>query len=90
MSAFFLILFFLIFVVFTYIGLRYPEVRRDWRLGKKGTARVLASILISLLIFFLLWYFLAQQKLPDIIISATYFIFIVIGLLFIAALVLRK
>ena len=90
MSAYFLLLFFLLFVVFIYIGLRYPEVRRDWKLDRRGTARVFVAILTTLLLFFLLWYFLAHQKLTDIILSSTYLMFIIIGLLFIAALVLRK
>jgi hypothetical protein len=78
-----------VYVALVLIGLRFPNVRRDWSLDVKTTARLLVVILSGVLLFILLWYFLAQQTFPDIMITATYLLFITAALLFLIALVTK-
>lgn len=90
MNLYVLLSFIVVFIILIVLGIRYPNVRSDWKHDKRSTARILITIIASVLLFFLLWYFLWQQKLPDIMITASYSIFIVIGALLVIALILRK
>ncbi|MCK5548445.1 MAG: hypothetical protein KAI64_05485 [Thermoplasmata archaeon] len=90
MNTYAILFFGAIFIVLAFIGLRYPNVKRDWKMDVRSTVRLLVTILSTVLLFFLLWFFLSQVDLPDIMTTATYTIFIFIGVLFIAALFLRK
>jgi hypothetical protein len=78
-----------LYVVLALIGLRFPNVISDWKMDVKATARLLVLVLSSILLFILLWYFLAQQTFPDFMITATYLLFITAAFLFLVALVLK-
>jgi len=90
MNLYVLLVFVVVFIILIVLGLRYPNVRSDWKYDARSTARILITVLATVLLFFLLWYFLGQQKLPDIVITATYSIFILIGALLVTALILKK
>jgi hypothetical protein len=90
MNFFVMLILTLAYGVLILIGLRYPNVRGDWSMDLRTTARLLMIILTTVLLFILLWYFLAQQTYPDFMITATYLLFIAVAILFLIALLLKK
>ena len=89
MNGYILLVLGIFLVVLACIGLAYPHPMRDWRMSAGDTARLLVTIVVTLMLFMLLWYFIAQMALPDSVTVSTYIMYAILGVLFLAA-VLRK